>query len=48
LKRGKRVFAVVILVAKRMLDAGENPGDRGKYSLELLNGLDESDILALS
>jgi hypothetical protein len=37
LKRDPRVFAVVILAAKRMLDAGENPGDRGKYSLELLS-----------
>jgi hypothetical protein len=37
LKRDGRVFAVVILAAKRMLDAGENPGDRGKYSLELLS-----------
>ncbi|MDR1873777.1 MAG: hypothetical protein LBQ90_02020 [Synergistaceae bacterium] len=37
LKRDGRVFAVAILAAKRMLDAGENPGDRGKYSLELLS-----------
>jgi hypothetical protein len=36
LKRDDRVFAIVILAAKRMLDAGENPADRGKYSLELL------------
>jgi hypothetical protein len=37
LRRDGRVFAVVILAAKRMLDAGENPRDRGKYSLELLS-----------
>ncbi|GHS90561.1 hypothetical protein AGMMS49957_16840 [Synergistales bacterium] len=37
LKRDERVFAVVILAAKRMLDAGENLQDRGKYSLELLS-----------
>ncbi|GHV30764.1 hypothetical protein FACS1894167_12120 [Synergistales bacterium] len=27
----------MILAAKRMLDAGDNPRDRGKYSPELLN-----------
>ncbi|GHV29437.1 hypothetical protein FACS1894167_08730 [Synergistales bacterium] len=37
LKRDGRVFAVVVLAAKRMLDAGDNPRERGKYSLELLN-----------
>jgi hypothetical protein len=36
LRRDGRVFAIVILAAKKMLDAGENPADRGKYSLELL------------
>jgi hypothetical protein len=37
LKRDKRVFALVALAAHRMLEAGEDPGDRGKYSLELLS-----------
>jgi hypothetical protein len=37
LKRDERVFALVVLAARRMLEAGENLADRGKYSLELLN-----------
>jgi hypothetical protein len=37
LERDERIFALVVLAARRMLDAGENPADRGKYSLELLN-----------
>ena len=41
LKRDERVFALAIMAAKRMLDAGENIQDRGKYSLELLNAAKE-------
>ncbi|GHV45538.1 hypothetical protein FACS1894204_04930 [Synergistales bacterium] len=40
LRQDKRVFALVVLAARRMLDAGGNAGDpikRGKYSLELLD-----------
>ncbi|MDR0616346.1 MAG: hypothetical protein LBG29_06010, partial [Synergistaceae bacterium] len=37
LEGDERIFALVVLAARRMLDAGENPADRGKYSLELLN-----------
>ncbi|MDR1482161.1 MAG: hypothetical protein LBI74_06000 [Synergistaceae bacterium] len=37
LENDERIFALVVLAARRMLDAGENPADRGKYSLELLN-----------
>ena len=37
LESDERIFALVVLAARRMLDAGENPADRGKYSLELLN-----------
>ncbi|GHS95906.1 hypothetical protein AGMMS50276_13290 [Synergistales bacterium] len=37
LKRDERVFALVILAAKRMLDAGESLEKRGRYSLELLS-----------
>jgi predicted transposase/invertase (TIGR01784 family) len=36
LEKDDRVFALVALAAKRMLDAGDDPNDRGKYSLELL------------
>jgi hypothetical protein len=41
LTRDGRVFAVVVLAAKRMLDAGGDPADRGKYSLELLKLTEE-------
>jgi hypothetical protein len=37
LESDERIFALVVLAARRMLDAGEDPADRGKYSLELLN-----------
>ncbi|GHV41050.1 hypothetical protein FACS1894187_22470 [Synergistales bacterium] len=37
LKRDERVFALVIIAAKRMLDAGESLEKRGRYSLELLS-----------
>jgi hypothetical protein len=37
LKRDERVFAPMIMATKRMLDAGDNLQDRGKYSLELLS-----------
>ncbi|MDR0647816.1 MAG: hypothetical protein LBF92_00565 [Synergistaceae bacterium] len=37
LEGDERIFALVVLAARRMLDSGENPADRGKYSLELLN-----------
>ncbi|GHV48583.1 hypothetical protein FACS1894204_12920 [Synergistales bacterium] len=41
LKRDGRVFALVILAAKRMLDAGESLEKRGRYSLELLSAARE-------
>jgi hypothetical protein len=37
LMRDERFFALVLLAAKRMLDAGGDPAERGKYSLELLD-----------
>jgi hypothetical protein len=37
LESDERIFALAVLAARRMLDAGENPADREKYSLELLN-----------
>jgi hypothetical protein len=37
LETDERILALVVLAARRMLDAGEDPTDRGKYSLELLN-----------
>jgi hypothetical protein len=37
LRRDGRPFALVVLAARRMLDAGESPENRGKYSLELLD-----------
>ena len=41
LENDPRIFAVVILAAKRMLDAGGSPQKRGQYSLELLDLLAE-------
>ncbi|MDR3264394.1 MAG: hypothetical protein LBT15_00140, partial [Synergistaceae bacterium] len=37
LKRDNRNFALPVLTAKRMLEAGEKASKRGEYSLELLN-----------
>jgi predicted transposase/invertase (TIGR01784 family) len=36
LKEDKRIFALPVLAAKRMLEAGGQAEKRGKYSLELL------------
>jgi len=41
LERNENIFAVVVLAAKRMLDAAGDPKKRGKFSLELLNLLRE-------
>ena len=35
LERDERIFALVVLAARRMLDAGGDPEKRGLYSLEL-------------
>ena len=37
LESDERIFAVVVLAARRMLDADGDPEKRGQYSLELLN-----------
>ena len=37
LEQDERIFALVVLAARRMLDAGGDPEKRGQYSLELLN-----------
>jgi hypothetical protein len=37
LKEDKRIFALPVLAAKRMLEAGGQAEKRGKYSLELLD-----------
>ena len=36
LERDERIFALVVLAARRMLDAGGDPEKRGLYSMELL------------
>ncbi|MDR1379484.1 MAG: hypothetical protein LBJ36_10600 [Synergistaceae bacterium] len=41
LKKDDRLFALVVLATRRMLDAGKDPGDRGRYSLELLSLMKE-------
>ena len=41
LERDERVFALVVLAARRMLDSSGNPVKRGQYSLELLNLMQE-------
>ena len=41
LERDERIFAVVVLAARKMLDADGDPEKRGKYSLELLSLLRE-------
>ena len=43
LKADKRVFAMVILAAKRMLDAGGDPRKRAEYARELLGIMRERD-----
>jgi hypothetical protein len=44
LKRDGRNFALPILTAKRMLDAGGKAPKRGEYSLELLEIIGERDF----
>jgi hypothetical protein len=41
LKMDKRPFALPLLAARKMLDAGGNPAKRGEYSLELLDMIKE-------
>jgi hypothetical protein len=41
LRKDKRPFAVVVLAAALMLEAGGNPNDREKYARELLNLMTE-------
>ena len=52
LENDPRIFALVVLAARRMLDAGGDPKKRGEYSLELLRllrerGYDEKRALSL-